>query len=266
MPVAPPAPVAHPAAAPGIHAQPASTSSGVEADSNMTPHIACLHGLQDQHRGIAFVQRYLRNLSTREARALTDAGFTIVSCYEETAPNHLTATQIAYFTRAQGQYDGRRGCTQAHRIGQPAGTPIYFAVDTDPNNAHELAAMHQGVLDYLEGARDGYHQYAADMHAQNVAPIAYDIGVYGSGCILEWAQAQGIATWFWQAFAPGWCNNRHVWAGANIRTSGNDQPPRCHLRLGHLEGWGHEGGWALPAPAQHPELGGYARYDRYWSA
>lgn len=214
-------------------AQPASTTSGVEAAGNTTHIIQCLQGLRDQGRSIRFVQRYLRDLTRAEVTALRNAGFQIVSCFEEG-----NATNMAYFTRAQGQHDARRGFTQAQAVGQPAGKPVYFAIDTDPD-----VRQRQVILDYAQGLRDGFTQYLADMKAQNKQPVNYAIGIYGSGCVLSWCQAQGIATWFWQAFAPGWCNNRNLWPGANIHTSGRDIPERCGWRLGHLEGWGNEGGW-----------------------
>src|SRR5205823_6081658 len=43
--------------------------------------------------------------------------------------------------------------------------------------------------------------------------------------------------------------NRQVWPGANLHTAGLDTPARCGLRLGHLEGWGNEGGWTIAAAA-----------------
>jgi N-acetyl-anhydromuramyl-L-alanine amidase AmpD len=220
--------------------QSASTTSGIEADDDMSRKLGCIQGLSDQGRGITFVQRYLRNLSRAEALALSNAGLQIVSCYEVGSP-----TSAAYFTRAQGQRDGRAGFTQAQAIGQPAGTPIYFAVDFDPGNSQRGV-----ILDYVQGVQEGCAQYLADMDAQNNTGVVYDIGVYGSGCVLDWCKAQGIANWFWQAFAPGWCNNRQVWPGANIRTSGLDTPARCGMRLGHLEGWGDEGGWTITAAAE----------------
>jgi hypothetical protein len=214
-------------------ATPASTTSGVEADGNTTGIMKCISGLQDQGRNISFVQRYLRNLTTAEVTALRAAGFTIVSCFEEG-----NAESMAYYTKAQGQHDGRRGFTQAQAVGQTADTPIYFAVDTDPN-----AGQKSAILEYFRGIADGYQQYQKDMETQNKAAVTYAVGVYGSGCVLKWCQAEGLATWFWQAFAPGWCDNRTVWRNTNIHTSGSDQPTRCGWRLGHLEGWGNEGGW-----------------------
>jgi hypothetical protein len=218
-------------------AQPRSTTSGVEAAGITTHIIPCILGLQDQGRTISFVQRYLRDLSRVECAALKKAGLMIVSCFEEGVKGH-DATTMSYFTRAQGQRDARRGFTQAQAVGQPSGRPVYFAVDTDPD-----VSQRQAILDYVQGLSDGHAQYLADMRSQNKQPVNYAVGIYGSGCVLSWCQAQGIATWFWQAFAPGWCNNRNVWPGANIHTSGRDLPERCQWRLGHLEGWGNEGGW-----------------------
>jgi hypothetical protein len=249
--------VAGPAAAgarQGHAAQPASTTSGVEAAGNTTGIIHCLQGLTDQGRPISFVQRYLRDLRHAEAVALSNAGFHIVSCFEENAAD----PPITHFTHAQGQHDGERAFTQAQALGQPADTPIYFAIDTDPNNNQRHFAE-----EYLEGIRDGFNHYVADMQAQHKPVVNYQIGVYGSGCVLDWCHAQGIATRFWQAFAPGWCGNQQVWPGTNIRTSGHDVPARCGWRLGHLEGWGNEGGWVLAAPVQH-ELS-FAQKASLWS-
>jgi hypothetical protein len=223
--------------APIAVAQGASTTSGFEVDGPATPSLRCIQGQQLQRRQITFIVRYLRDLTRPEARAITAAGLQIVSCWQ-LGPQQ----QRAYFTRAQGLTDGRRAFTAAQAIGQPANTPIYFAVDTDLYTNQDRAA----VLHYFEGIRDALNQQIAN----NATP--YAIGVYGNGCVLAWCQAQGIATFFWQAFAPGWCNNRNVWAGANLHTFGLDRPPTCNRRLGRVEGWGNEGGWTLPVQGDFP--------------
>lgn len=214
---------------------PASTTSGVEAAGNTTGIIQCLRGLQDQGRHISFVQRYLRDLTRAEVTVLRNAGFRIVSCFEEG-----NATSMSYFTRAQGQHDGKRGFTQAQAVGQTADTPIYFAVDTDPEPGQQ-----QTILEYFRGVADGYQQYLNDMQAQKKEAVTYAVGAYGSVWVLQWCQGEGLATWFWQAHAPAWSHwkNKTAWADANIRTSGPDEPARCGWKLGHLEGWGNEGGW-----------------------
>jgi hypothetical protein len=214
----------------------ASTTSGVEADGNTTSIIQCISGLQDKGRSITFVQRYLRDLTGAEITALRNAGFTIVSCFEEGLGKELE--KVSHYTRARGEHDGRRAFTQAQAVGQPADTPIYFAVDADPS-----PGQREMILEYFRGVADGYQQYLSDMDSQGKTAVTYAVGVYGSGCVLTWCQAEGLATWFWQAFAQGWCDNKKTWPGVNIRTSGLDKPKRCGRFLGHLEGWGNEGGW-----------------------
>lgn len=225
--------------------QPASTTSGIGVADNARPYLACIHGLTEQGRGITFVQRYLRNLTVPEVTALSLAGLQIVSCYEENQPD----PPVTHFTQAQGQHDGRRAFTQAQALDQPAGTPIYFAIDTDPDTRQR-----QVILDYVQGIREGCAQYLADMQARGLDGPVYDIGIYGSACVLEWCRDQGIATWFWQARAPGWCNNRQPWPGANLRTWRLDSPATCGASLDHLEGWGNEGAWTLTVVAQQQSL------------
>jgi len=218
-------------------AQGVSTTSGFEVDGPATPSLGCIQRQQLQRRQITFIVRYLRDLTRPEARAITAAGLQIVSCWQ-LGPQQ----QRPYFTRARGLTDGRRAFTAAQAIGQPANTPIYFAVDYDAFTDQDRAA----VLAYFEGVRDALNQQIANN------ATSYVIGVYGNGCVLAWCQAQGIVTFFWQAFAPGWCNNRPIWAGANLHTFGLDTPLTCNRRLGRVEGWGNEGGWTLPVQGDFP--------------
>jgi V8-like Glu-specific endopeptidase len=222
----------------------ASSTSGVGDADDTTPNLTCIQGLKDQGRAITFVQRYLRTLTATEAANISNAGLSIVSCHEIGNP-----TKASYFTRAQGKMDGRTAFGQAQNAGQPAGTPIYFAVDYDAATRER-----PNIEDYFQGVQEGCAQYIADMEANGAPAVVYDIGVYGSACVLDWCQQQGIATYFWQAFAPGWCNNRQVWENANLHTTGLDTPVRCGLRLDHLEGWGNEGGWTTTSAAREQSL------------
>jgi len=224
--------VVQPGAPPAAVKSP-STTSGFEVDGSATKSLACILGQELKGRRVKFIARYLRDLTPQEARAISASGLEIVSCWELGHPTHR-----AYFTRAQGASDGQRAFTKARAIGQPANTPIYFAVDYDGYLAQDQTA----VLDYFEGVRDALNQYVALPGA-----VAYVIGVYGNGCVLDWCRTQGIARFFWQAFAPGWCNNKKVWMGANLHTFALDTPPICQRRLGRLEGWGNEGGWFVQA-------------------
>jgi hypothetical protein len=209
---------------------PASITSGFEVSGPVGKSLSCMRAARLKGRQVKFLVRYLRDLTPVEARHISDAGLTIVSCWELGQP-----TKLAYFTRARGSLDGSRAFARANAAKQPANTPIYFAVDYDAYKSQDKAA----VLDYFEGIREAHKTYATS------GKTPYAIGIYGSGCILSLAKKQGVATYFWQAFAPGWCDNRKLWQGGNLHTFALDTPPICGRRLGRVEGWGNEGGWSL---------------------
>jgi hypothetical protein len=228
--------------------QPASTTSGFGVADDARRTLKCILKETEQGRSISFVLRYLmREMTLAETTALSNAGLQIVSCYESNPAD----PPITIYTRAKGQQDGRRAFAKAEEVGQPAGTPIYFAIDQDPGNQRQV------IEDYFQGVQEGCAQYLADMRAQGTLGTVYDIGVYGSGCVLDWCQAQGIATWFWQSFAPAWCGNNRVWPGANIHTwtVESARPLPCGREtFDRLEGWGREGGWTVSVAAQGQAL------------
>ena len=227
----------------------ASTTSGFGVAEDARRHIKCIQQETEQGRNVSFVVRYLlKEMTLAETTALSNAGLQVVSCYE----NNSGDPSINVYTRAKGHKDGKRAFALAQSFGQPAGTPIYFAIDTDPGGSKQI------ILDYFQGVQEGCAQYLADMQAKGKSGVLYDIGVYGGRCALEWCHDQGIAKWFWQAFAPAWCNNgnRQVWENANIHTFSRDNtaPLPCRQTFDRLEGWGNEGGWTVAAAAQGQSL------------
>jgi V8-like Glu-specific endopeptidase len=232
--------------------QPASTTSGFGVADDARRTLKCIQREAEQNRPISFVLRYLmREMSLAETTALSNAGLQLVSCYEANPAD----PPITIYTRSKGQQDAKRAFAKAQQVGQPGGTPIYFAIDQDPEDHRQI------ILDYFQGIQEGCAQYLADMQAQGTPATVYDIGVYGSGCVLDWCKDQGIATWFWQSFAPGWCGNSAVWPGANIHTwtVQDAREDGKHLPCGsetfdRLEGWGNEGGWTVTAAAQGQAL------------
>jgi V8-like Glu-specific endopeptidase len=230
-------------------AAPASTTSGFGVSDDARRTLKCIQRETEQGRSITFIVRYLmKEMSLAETTALSNAGLPIVSCYELNQGD----PPITIFTRDKGQKDAKRAFAKAQEVGQPGGTPIYFAIDTDPE-----PSQRQIVLDYFQGVQEGCDQYLADLQAKGIDPVIYDIGVYGSGLVLDWCQEQGIAKWFWQARAPMWHNNSQVWQGANIHTwtLEDAKPMPCGREtFDRLEGWGNEGGWTVTAAAQGQAL------------
>ena len=141
--------------------------------------------------GVRFVVRYYshsagKNLSFSEAKALSAAGVDLVSVWES-AGDHA-----GFFTRNQGVDDATTAFNLAQGIGQPSGSPIYFAVDYDASQT-ELDA---GILPYFRGVADGF---AAMDHGAGV----YTAGVYGSGLVCSVLSGAKLVTHTWLSMSSG---------------------------------------------------------------
>jgi len=174
--------------------------------------------------GYTFVGRYYshsgwKNLSKAEALALSHAGLYIVSVWE------TNPTTPGYFTRQRGFADA--GAARAYAtnvIGQPANTPIYFAVDTDADPAI--------VEPYFRGIQE----------ANSMPHSPYPVGAYGGGAVLDHLLNQGLIQYAWLANATGW-------QGSNTFTRWNiKQLPEFAFEGHDFDGDltnGNGGGWKL---------------------
>ncbi len=151
------------------------------------------------NNGKQFVCRYYDNsggtspkiLDAAEVASLHSVPLKINTVYE-TCGGDCTAAGctsspcgIAYFTPSQGTYDAQQALAAAQRAGQPAGTPIYFAVDYDASAA-DFAVM----VEYFNSA-------------YNVLTPTYQVGVYGSFALCEYAGTHWPGVPYrWQAV--GW--------------------------------------------------------------
>lgn len=178
-----------------------------------------------KNAGYTFIGRYIFDSNTSgivamtptEATNISNAGMYVVTVWEN---GHANSSN--YFSYAQGKDDGYWAfMSAANDFAQPTGTPVYFAVDFDALPAHQTA-----IESYFTGVHDGYLAYLADQNKYGNPQITYRIGVYGSYDVLSWCQAQGIATYFWQAYAPAWSSyrNTNAWPGYNLRQTSGDVP------------------------------------------
>lgn len=140
-----------------------------------------------------FVARYYahggaKRLTLAEAKSLSAQQIKIVAVWED-APK-----KASYFSRARGVNDGTTAYHFAMLIGQPARTPIYFAVDFDA----ATDAIAGAIADYFKGIADGFATIAG-----NQAP-AYRVGVYGSGATCAWLLNHELVTYTWLAQSTGW--------------------------------------------------------------
>ncbi|NCQ53704.1 MAG: DUF1906 domain-containing protein, partial [Caldiserica bacterium] len=158
--------------------------NGIHTATNVSNVLNCL-----KSNGKTFVGRYFavvntwKALTRAEAQNISAAGIYIVSIWED-----RDGEDPSYFSYSNGKSDGKNAFNYAANLGQLANTPVYFAVDFDAKLSNK-----QSILDYFNGARDGYLQYLHDRHEFGLPEIYYKISVYGSYDVLTWCKDQGIA-------------------------------------------------------------------------
>ena len=115
--------------------------------------------------GYTFAARYLswdttgKNLSAGEAHNLRSAGIDVVVVWESSA----TAVLGGY---GQGVSDAKEAENQAKADGQPAGRPIYFAIDFDaqPSQQGTINSYFDGVASVIGRARTGVYAGYGPVH------------------------------------------------------------------------------------------------------
>lgn len=177
--------------------------------------------------GYEFVCRYYfraskyKTLLTRsEVVALNKAGVSVVTVYEGSVEEPLGGASA-------GSIAALAAMGRAMVIGQPDGSPIYFAVDFDASN------------EQIENGIDPYFRAIIKAFGGK-----YKIGAYGSGLVLSTLDARKLITHQWLAGAMGWRMSRG-YAGAQII-----QAPAKNLGFGDVDpniAQGDYGGWRLDA-------------------
>ncbi|WP_298826293.1 glycoside hydrolase domain-containing protein [uncultured Piscinibacter sp.] len=143
-----------------------------------------------------------KRISPPEAAALARAGLRLVTVYQD------RARELQDFGKARGREDGLAAFTFAAQVGQPPGSAIYFAVDTDLSNA-QIDAV---VLPYFRGVRAALTDAAS-------AGIPYRVGVYGSGLVCQRVKEnEALAEFSWLAMSTGW-RGSDVYASWDLKQS-----------------------------------------------
>lgn len=211
--------------------------NGIHTATDVSNALTCL-----KNQGKTFIGRYFavintwKALTANEARKISSAGLYIISIWED-GP----ADSPSYFTYNQGKLDGNNAFHYAADLGQSVDTPIYFAVDFDATTDQK-----QSILDYFKGINDGYLQYIYERRKAGEQVVYYKIGVYGSYDVLTWCKEQGIATYFFQAYAPRWSNGRNAnpWPGYHLRQIASNQT-LCSIKVDLDVSNDAAGGWKL---------------------
>lgn len=204
---------------------------GLSTNRRCDTQVACL-----RDAGQRFVVRYHslhtkqpeKRLSPREAAELARGGLAVVTVYQD------NARLEADFGAARGEQDGIAALHAAGQVGQPAGSAVYFAVDTD----FSLAQLRSAVVPYFAAVRAVFTQAGGDSGAY------LRLGVYGSGlaCRILRDRFDGTLTWLAEAIAWRESLGFDSW---NLRQHRNTGQALCQLGTAfqRCEGRGDFGQW-----------------------
>ena len=131
-----------------------------------------------------------KRLTAREAGALEDAGISMAVVFQQ------RNRELTDFTQKAAVRDAERALRIASEdIGQPTGSGIYFAVDSDFFRRSELDAVQT------------YFRQIKDSLGSMTGPD-YRIGVYGSGTVASDLLSSDLVDLVWLAGARGWSGTR----------------------------------------------------------
>ena len=159
----------------------------IDTNSNCTDKLDVLRS-----KGVTAVGRYYRvvhpewRVTKTEAQKLGAAGIKLFTVYEDTGHN-------LSLTAAQGKTDAQNAVEQATEVGQPAGTPIYFALEGLPNG-------------YVESDLPGIRKYFNGV--QQAIGSRYELGVYSNGLVCETLLDEGICTYTWLSASKAFAGTR----------------------------------------------------------
>lgn len=142
-------------------------------DSSTNAESAAAQIRQAGHSGVGryYSSAHWKRLTRPEAVALSAAGLDVFAVFEDAASPELTFEH--------GVRDAQIAMMQAAAVGQPDGTAIYFALDTDINTSalQGVRAYFQGVTSTLAGK--------------------FKIGVYSDGLVCGTLLDEGVCSFAW---------------------------------------------------------------------
>ena len=160
-------------------------AAGLDTDAICAPFASQIAGDHFDFVVRTYCPDSVSGLSKAEAAALAAAGLSLAVVFEGVA-----GAKPAHYVAAQGARDAAAALRQAARIGQPAGSAIYFAVDTDM---------------LLDGVTNRALPYFTAINAVlAAAPVKYRVGVYGSGLVCDTLKNRGLVDLTWLSGRTGW--------------------------------------------------------------
>lgn len=182
----------------------------IDADFDVSPYLTQL-----KSAGVKTIGRYYdraygtgigescyhhpsKTLTKAELAAIEHAGLSVFVVFQ-----HCGA-QCANFdignkeTAEKGRKDAEGALALARELGQPAGTPVYFAIDFDPTPGKDNKVPADRIWPSIEAYFDQVNEA--------FAATQWQVGVYGAGLTCQRLKASGKANYFWLSSSLGHLN------------------------------------------------------------
>lgn len=179
-------------------------------------------------------------VSREEVAALHANGLAFLPVYQN------TSDRPEYFTVSNGLLDAAAALAKADDMGQPRGTAIYFAVDTNPkpDDGNDETPDLGNVISYFRVLK-----------SKVWGDGDYNVGVYGSGLVCEMLKKIGLVDFTWEANAEGWFGTKQ-YEGWDVKQKTLPFTLPFGLQVDGNEARNDAGMWKPPAlvPAEIPSL------------
>jgi hypothetical protein len=179
----------------------------VDADFDVSPYLAQL-----KSAGVKTVGRYydraygsgkgescyhhpLKTLTKAELTAIENAGLSVFVVFQHCGAQCVNFDLQNKETADKGRKDAEAAVRLAQELGQPAETPIYFAIDFDPTPGRDNPLPAARIWPSIEAY--------FDQVGEVLARTRWQVGVYGAGITCQRLKASGKAKYFWLSSSLG---------------------------------------------------------------
>jgi hypothetical protein len=186
---------------------PANRAQIVDADFDVSPYLKQL-----KSAGVTTIGRYydraygtgigekcyhhpLKTLTKAELTAIENAGMSVYVVFQHCGANCANFDLQNKETAEKGRKDAVAAVQLARDLGQPANTPIYFAIDFDPTPGRDNAVPATRIWPSIEAYFDQVNEV--------LGGTRWQVGVYGAGITCQRLKASGKAKYFWLSSSLG---------------------------------------------------------------
>jgi len=148
-----------------------------------------------------------KTLTKAELAAIEHAGLSVYVVFQHCGAQCMNFDLNNKATADKGRKDAEGAVALAHELGQPANTPIYFAIDFDPAHDGGCALPADRIWPSIEAYFDQVNEV--------LAHTRWQVGVYGAGATCHRLRLSGKAKYFWLSTSLGHSGSREFFNGGH---------------------------------------------------